>query len=481
MATLPKFLSLTPAMCVTTAGRFAFARYKKYRDIMDSLTLDPEEFEQLQRAFMGGHTHANAKHVRRVLHNVGSYDLTSSYPSVMVLEKFPMSQAHYIQGELNFDTFLRLIKTKACVFDLVLTELEPILHFEHPISSSKCWIKEEITVDNGRVITAQRIATTCTEQDFMTYITFYKWKSMKVYNLRYYDKQYLPHQFVNAILKIYKDKTELKDVEGQEVAYMVSKNMMNSTFGMSVTNPVRDVLEYGSDDEYRKSRGDPVTALKTYNESKRRFLFYPWGVWVTAYARRNLFTAIESMGSDFVYSDTDSVKMLHHDRHKEYFSHYNEVIQQKIYLAAEYHHLSPDEFSPLNRKGIAKTIGIWDFEGIYDEFKTLGAKRYMYRKGDHYVLTVAGANKKTAMEYLLATGNPFAAFDNNLTIPSSHSGRLTSTYLDYEQSGTIVDYLGQSYTYHEKSSIHLEPSDYNLTMSYDFLDYLMEVRENEPE
>lgn len=51
-----------------------------------------EEFNMLQRAFAGGFTHANAEYTDEIMYNVDSYDFTSSYPYVMIAEKYPMSQ-----------------------------------------------------------------------------------------------------------------------------------------------------------------------------------------------------------------------------------------------------------------------------------------------------------------------------------------------------------------------------------------------------
>ena len=468
-----------------------FDKFSRYREIMSDLTLKPDDFRQLQRAFMGGHTHANAHYVRKVLKNVASYDFTSSYPSVMLLEKFPMSRPHLVDGTLSDEKMQELLTTKCVMFDLVLENVKPRIDNEHPISKSKCWLCEgwvtesgkTITplVDNGRIVEARRLGITVTEQDFITYTRYYRYSKFEIYNIRWFDRGYLPRKFVEAILDLYEKKTKLKDVDGSEIEYAISKNMINAAYGMTVTNPVRDEYIYigGEGNPFDTVKPDLAQAMDRYNASKSRFLYYPWGVWVTAFSRRNLFTGIEAAGSDFVYSDTDSIKLLNYEAHRQYFDDYNQNIYQKIAKAAEFHGIDVDRFSPQNKKGSPKTIGIWDFEGVYDEFKTLGAKRYLVRVGDKYKLTLAGANKQRAMEYLDATGDPFGEFDDSLVIPPEYSGRLTLTYIDHPTNGVLVDYNGVPYQYHEKSSIHMEKSTYELTMSDDFLNFLMGVKQIE--
>ena len=124
-----------------------------------------------------------------------------------------------------------------------------------------------------------------------------------------------------------------------------------------------------------------------------------------------------------------------------------------------------------------KTIGIWDFEGVYDKFKTIGAKRYMYLKDGKYKLTVAGVDKKKAMEYIENTyENPFDGLSDGLKVPSDYSGRLTHTYFDNECKGYVRDYLGNIGQYHELSYIHMEPSDYELTLSESYKSFLSSLK-----
>jgi hypothetical protein len=65
--------------------------------------------------------------------------------------------------------------------------------------------------------------------------------------------------------------------------------------------------------------------LYKYNTSKNRFLFYPWGIFVTAYARRNLFTGIHEAKDDYIYSDTDSIKIMNGKAHEAHLTVVNKV------------------------------------------------------------------------------------------------------------------------------------------------------------
>lgn len=70
--------------------------------------------------------------------------------------------------------------------------------------------------------------------------------------------------------------------------------------------------------------------IAKYNDSTTRFLYYPWGVWVTAYARRNLWTGIVNIADDYVYSDTDSIKFLNYEKHTGFIEEYNRRVEQKL-------------------------------------------------------------------------------------------------------------------------------------------------------
>lgn len=458
--------------CMYNTGRNG----KKYHDIdfynlIGSLTLEPDEYKQLKRAFQGGFTHANAFYSDTVIEKVGSDDFTSSYPCVMVAEMFPMSKGEVVEVR-NDEEFFRNMKCYCCLFDIEFRNIRPKVSYENYISLSRCWNVEKAQVNNGRIVSAETLRTTITEQDFAIINKLYTWDSKAIGRFRRYKKSYLPTQLVKSILKLYQDKTILKGIDGKEVEYLASKEQLNSCYGMMVTDIVRD--EYIYNGEWSLNDKDFDAAIDKYNHGRNRFLFYPWGVWVTAYARRNLFTGICEFKNDYIYSDTDSIKTVNRENHIDYINKYNTMMTDRLKRAMDYHGLSYDLIAPKTSTGKVKQLGVWDFEGTYDRFKTLGAKRYMVEKDGKINITVSGLNKKVTVPYLMEKyGNKvFENFTNKLYIPADYTGKNTHTYLDDEMQGIIIDYLGNVSEFHELSGIHLEKADYSLSLSDEYINYI---------
>ncbi len=449
---------------------------KKYRQLMLQLQLTKDDYEQAKRAFQGGFTHADALYSGELLENVSSDDETSAYPAVMVAEQYPMSKFHKkeIKSLKELDLFMEKC---CCMFDVEFTNLNGIKP-EHPLSSSHCYVKKGIKENNGRVVSADMVRTSVTEVDYKLYKEYYKWDNVSIANFKYAYKNYLPTPFVKAVLELFQKKTVLKGNKEEIVEYMQSKGMLNSSFGMMVTDIMRDEILY-TENEWTAEEVNCEETIEKYNKSWNRFLYYPWGVWVTAYARRNLFTAITEFGDDYVYADTDSIKGLNRERHANYFIEYNKELELKLKKALDYHNLPYELVTPKTQSGRISLLGSWDYEGTYDKFKTLGAKRYMVEKNGEIEITVAGVSKKTGSKYMESLENPFHEFSDDLVIPEDHTGKLTHTYIDKETEGTVVDYLGEEEDYVEQSGVHLEKASYSLSISKQYFDYIIGIKDNQ--
>lgn len=469
-----------------------------YKRLMHELTInDLNEFDLLQRAFQGGFTHSNPRHTRKQVKNVSSYDFTSSYPYVMISEKYPISRGKKVEI-VSVEQFEKLMNDYLCVFDVAFFDIIGKEVNENPISVSKCFKTKNVTANNGRVVNADLIMTTITNVDFNIYRKFYSWEKMKISNFHVYHKDYLPTPLVECIINLYEKKTTLKGIEGKELEYSKNKEMLNSVYGMSVTNPLRNEHNFNGEwSTHELTNAEREEELEKYNEKNNRFLFYPWGVFVTAYARRNLFTGIYECQSDYVYSDTDSLKLINAEEHNDYFKSYDELVKLKLKTACDYHEIDFSRVQPKNSKGKRKMLGVWDYEGKYDTFKTLGAKRYMYEEYDEngkphalktkkrnypVTLTVSGINKREAIPYLFNKHNNdinkiFKSFEAGLDIPVERSGKLIHAYLDYEFNGQLTDYKGNKNSYHELNAVHLEPTGYYLSLAKMYVDYLNNINE----
>ena len=447
---------------------------KEYQYFIKELTIEKPEYMLLKNAFMGGFTHCNAMYTNKICKNVTSYDFTSSYPTVLISEKYPMSKGKevYINNESEL---LNLIKNYCVLVDLQFTNIKTSFMYEQIISYSKCRNVKNPLINNGRIVQADTLTITCTDVDFLNIKDFYKWDNLKIGLCYIYKKDYLPKEFIKTILHLYKSKTELKGVDYKEVEYLHSKELLNSLYGMCVTSIVHDTISFNGA-EWTTENGNLDEELKNYNTDKNRFLFYQWGVWCTAYARNNLYTAIRECKEDYIYSDTDSVKIFNADSHKKYFNAYNKWIVQKLEKCLKYHNIPLDYISPKTIKGEIKTLGVWDFDGFYTDFKTLGAKRYIFKKDNKLSITVCGLSKKSGKEFIESQEKPFIFFNDGMFIDCNNTGKMTHTYIDKEIENTVSDYLGNVAYYHEKSFIHLEKTDYLLSLSDMYIKYFMGVQ-----
>lgn len=494
----------------------------KYHERMKSLQIVSEcEYDQLHDAFAGGFTHTAPKWSGQVVENCGSGDLASSYPAVMVMKKFPMGRGTFIGDGDEADIDWLTSHGYCALFTIILTNVRPLFRYEHYISVSKCSVlSKDYVANNGRVACASRLQTVVTEQDWDIIKRCYTFDKPEFHNIRMYPADYLPRPFILSILHLFANKTSLKDVEGRETEYMVSKNMINASYGMSVTNIVRDLYDYSNTSDWLTSKANVASQIRQYNNSYQRFLFYGWGVWVTAHARHNLWEAIFEFGEDYVYADTDSIKGLNFEKHEDFFTIYNFKIEQQLRAMCKYWKIDFNLCQPKTKKGQKKLIGVWEREKDYRRFKAIGAKRYMfeYMNGELW-FTVSGVQKKTGMPYLLSEyGNPdyldlykvaynprfdqkeeskeawekilklyengelsyddiFENFNDGLYFPAWATSKQTLSYIDKPLVDQCTDYLEKKASIFEMSYIHMEPQSYYMSQTADYINYIRGYRD----
>ena len=488
-----KYIHKIPLTCTSYCRRFVRKnclygpvfklwrkQFRKYHAFIKSLKIrNLDEYKQLKRAFMGGFTHAGHYYSTYTLENVSHVDFSSSYPYVLLSEQFPMSTASDVDcSNLTKEQFEFYLRNYCCLFDCKIYNLKPKFEYESYIPSYKCFLKCGVVENNGRVYSADMVALSLTEVDLSIINGVYSFSRIEVSNMKIYKKGYLPIEIIKSIIELYKNKTTLKGVKGKENEYLVSKGLLNSTYGMMVTDIVRDLITYEGN-EWGLTEGDANDQIEKYNNSRRRFLYYPWGVWCTAYARRNLWYGIATISENYIYSDTDSIFYFSDKENEEFIDRYNKLCEKKLRAMCYHYGLDYDtELLPRTIKGEVKPIGIFDHEPEIQKFKTLGAKRYMTYIDGELSITVSGVNKKTAVPWLLekvGVEGAFEAFEERLIVPEDATGKLTHYYIDKPYEGEVTDYLGNVYHYLTLSGIYLEKATYCFNISQAYIDFLKGV------
>ena len=470
--------------------------WKAYREmIKKEAASDPDLFIILNKAFAGGYTHANFTKIQDIpLSNVHSIDFASSYPAVMVAEKYP--RGRFKQSKITTkEQFYKFVERKACVFEIRLQNVYS--KSDHHIwSKSKCVMIEDGIFDNGRIDYCTDMMTYMTDVDFKIFSLFYEFDLVQIGAFYWTNYDYLPKPIIECVLNYYKDKTELKGLENKIAEYFVAKGMVNGIYGMMVTNPLNDEIIF-DEDEWNLERPDMKEALeRVYLKNPNTFLSYQWGVWITAHARYNLLSQLWLMGDDAIYCDTDSIKLQNYEKYKDVIEEYNKNVTDKIRKTLEHFDIPFELSQPEDIENKVHPLGVWDYEGKYEQFKTLGAKRYCYtkvnKKGEvEFHITVSGIPNVTEEEYedengeikmrkiefcptaYIESHGEFDFFRDEMVIPAEYSRRLVHTYREDPFEMEVEDYLGNKAVVSEKCYIHMERTKYKMSFSEDFANYLI--------
>lgn len=473
-------------------GKKGSASGLRYRNLMQRLTLSPEQYGICESAFDGGYTHANASYVGKICTDIQGADFTSSYPSVMALEEFPMSAPDHVNS-ISLSEYNEIVKDRLIIAKFTFYDID-----KKP-KVADCYLsgaheKADYTdgvIDNGRISSATMYSRYMTNIDFDIVRKAYDYADVEITDVLIFEKARLPKEIIESVLTLYSDKTTLKGVDGKEKEYAVKKGMLNSLYGMCVTRILRPKVKLSSNgwETIPLSTDEMKNNIDKNNNSKTRFLFYPWGVFITAYARRNLWSGIlydarrdDNEESYYRYCDTDSIYHTLCDRWTEYVELYHKELQcKKEWLLSDCPWFDASMLNPCDIKGVHHPLGVWDADtDVSTMFKTLGAKRYIQLKKGCLYSTVAGCGKKEMSRKLMSMGNIKDAFDgfcDGLTLSEIESGKLRRSYLNESIDNHVIDYMGNASYCRQKYGVFLSPTSFTLTMSECYLDYLLQFRE----
>lgn len=459
MATIP----LTSTGYVRRAYRESCLIDSDHMKAFRNSELDINAYLLCREAARGGVAGSNPMWTNETLDNVHSRDKKSSYPHQMMVKEFPTGKFIEVAGE-DLDEYRDFA---ACLIDVTFYDIELSNWVGIPyISHGRCRAVVAGKFGNGKVYRAKECRMTITEIDYLLIERYYIWSDIKVHTLLVSQKSKLSTAFRTELMNWFLLKETMKGRDN--FLYNKSKNMINASFGMMLTDIAMTETEYhaNSADPWKPGEIDLEHKVHMYYRNKNSFLSYQHGVWITAWARYELYRGIDVVGDDIVLTDTDSCKYV--EDHEEEFNRLN----QSIITENEENDIHPwIETENGERKSM---LGIWENEGTYKQFRTMGAKKYAYiDDSDKMHITVSGLNPEKGAEYLQAHGG-MSAFKPGTQIPEEYSGRKTHRYNDVVKAERITV---EGHTIEKGSSVALEDAHYVLGETLEWLETIDDIKE----
>ena len=393
--------------------------------------LNPELYDYMLKSYAGGMTHNNRYYRDMVIRtgktyeytegikirvkNIGHRDFKSHYPTQMTCYTFPLGVPQLIYksdmgfymtiGEIlgyypKFSSMSVIRFYKAKLKDKRISM--PFMQF------SKCYEAsfDFKLLDNGRILNA--------EGEWIMYIDNLTLQILsEQYDLEYEVLEVyrmlnkpLPACMISVIDKYFKGKSDKKNLVHNlteqfgkldpktieaEFELMQDKKGLNSIYGCTATNPLRE--EYELDEHYGfiltqsyKDLESIAEGLNRYYKGRNNFLAYQVGVWVTARARYELYEYIKAIGYEkCLYCDTDSIFYIKDKETEKAIEALNAEKRKTAHYVTldngkkEYY----DEFSP---------------EPDCRAFKGLHAKCYGVVTSKGLELTIAGVPARTLID-----------------------------------------------------------------------------------
>lgn len=487
----PYFLPYTQTGYPRKDIKRAWSNKPEGRKILKDTALDKDQYLFCNSGFFGGYVHANYRNVgvrflRDALRDfyIKHLDITSAYPSVMILRTFPFKM--WYSNLLSVKLYVKNLSREdyAQIANLTLKNVR--LRKGHipyiPYAPEKMSAKGEL-VENGKIVIADEINITLTDVDMRLILRAYTFEIESVNKLLVGIKKHLPYNVVDVLLKYFEAKTKLKGLKdpAAEYEYNLSKQKFNGIYGLSASGLIHDQFEVNEQTFEVESAGleyEPANVLP-----------YQWAPYITAYVREIIYGTIAQMPdkSKYIYSDTDSLFYIDSPEMRAYVDNYNAGVKIQLeMLSNKYFNIIPE-----NSKGEKQYLGtLGDENDDIAEFCTIGAKRYYIRHSDgFYDVTFSGLSATKSVYDTVKkcrTDNGF----NTKRLLEAGKGDLYKAFKKIKESHVYLPYVegidklsnynvrypfhgeccGKHYT--RPCSLVLYPVDTDLTMNVDLFNFL---------
>lgn len=366
----------------------------------DITPLDFQLHKHLLLAYFGGISWLNPKYACQDLINAHSYDVHSMYPDKMANYPLPVGQPVIVENP-TFEEAEHYLLT----YDCVLCDIEDLTavlksprHF--PFLMFPTDPNNSVRMQ-GKIISCKNEMAVLSNWDYKILKSEYNIYSMKITKLYLFKSR--KGQYKDFITFFMDQKTAADKIKNNpdstpdekqnaEVLRSIAKVMMNASYGKDGTKLIRrnNATFYNKAEDVLEQTPNNEVALPEY--------YLPSAIFICARARFQLFSAAIIVRDDFIYSDTDSVKVTDQG---------NEILKS-----------SPDfDIDPYR-------LGSWGYEGKYDTARFVRQKTYSYTQDGERHYTVCGAPDSVKLSMKIDDFLPGMVITLDQLHKEGHQGRL---------------------------------------------------------
>ena len=365
--------------------------YQSYFEIDQTTGFELSRKRIEKMSYQGGFTHANPRYVTKYIESKGcSLDINSSYPSQMSYKLFPFGKPikkcegyipvvddeHVFIVEVGFD----FVKPKDDKFNLEIFKIgamniRPLSKIVGDVSGQE-YFSSNISDDGEVIMLSKEMEGSCLSASYQCALTSVEYDFwVQHYDFGCFRKDDNGFDIVENDLDfngleigdVLVYKAEIGKFRGF-VEYYTKMKVENKKLGnIPLTNQAKLFLNssYGKFGTRQDRKEQDMIIDKNglfvfTNENSQAYegreFYRPYASFVTAYGRLQLWNAIiYAVGVDnFLYCDTDSIYCLRDV----------DSLTQDMNIIGE--HIDSTQ------------LGKWDIENVFDKFKVLGQKKYMY-------------------------------------------------------------------------------------------------------
>lgn len=379
--------------------------------------------------YQGGYCHSNASLVGQLLSNCIYADITSAYPYQMLTKRFPAGEIiHTPQDQIRdiIHSHKHYI-VKICFPSICAKSSHTLISYNKILNISTTY---DTVFDNGRLYRGCNVMIWANEIDLKNISLMYNGK-YQILDCWHFTKSHkIDKSIRDLISKYYIDKKVLK---ANHKPYHEQKVKVNSFYGFFATKIYDETVKM-IDGDFNFTKNTDFDSSDAF----RHMMLNPYiAYWITSYTRSMLINYISKYPDIIAQYDTDSL----------IFSASVNISQADMLLAdiqADNAKTINNNRDMLNNNDLLD-LGVWDIDHI-DKLKCMGAKRYIYTKGDKTICTIAGLPKHTLNNMFKTQHDIFDYFDSNMLVPIDKSQKLSCAYRRDISPITInvTDYQGNN-------------------------------------